>query len=210
MLDEQSTSRSDILTLTTEIVSAHISNNLVELAVVSELIQMVFEKLSALVADEVEPTALTPAVPIKRSVTDEYLVCLEDGKKLKMLKRHLMTSYDMTPDQYRAKWGLAKAYPMVAPASRESGKNSPKRSAWARRSRWPPHRSQSGPARRLPLSHQIALTVLAPERLKRPAQHEAAHKRHCGEQRADPQVLREARFDPEQRERKRLRRTATP
>ena len=58
---------------------------------------------------------LTPAVPIKRSVTDDYIVCLEDGKKLKMLKRHLMTAYNMTPEEYRAKWGLKRDYPMVAP-----------------------------------------------------------------------------------------------
>ncbi len=62
------------------------------------------------------PVELTPAVPVKKSITDEYLICLEDGKKLKMLKRHLMTSYGMTPEDYRAKWGLAHDYPMVAPA----------------------------------------------------------------------------------------------
>ena len=61
------------------------------------------------------PVELTPAVPIKKSVTDDYIVCLEDGKKLKMLKRHLMTAYNMTPEEYRAKWGLRPDYPMVAP-----------------------------------------------------------------------------------------------
>ena len=66
--------------------------------------------------DEPAPTELTPAVPIKKSVTDDYIICLEDGKKLKMLKRHLMTAYDMTPEAYRAKWGLKPDYPMVAPA----------------------------------------------------------------------------------------------
>ena len=66
-------------------------------------------------SDEPAPAELTPAVPIRRSVTDDYIVCLEDGKKLKMLKRHLMTAYEMTPEQYRAKWGLKPDYPMVAP-----------------------------------------------------------------------------------------------
>lgn len=116
MSEEQSINRSEILTLTTEIVSAHVSNNSVGLEAVPSLIQSVFEKLSALAVDEAAPTALTPAVPIRRSVTDQYIVCLEDGKKLRMLKRYLMATYGMTPEAYRAKWGLASDYPMVAPA----------------------------------------------------------------------------------------------
>ena len=93
------------------------SNNAVAQTDVAPLIQSVFEKLSALASDEAPtPVELTPAVPIKRSVTDDYIVCLEDGKKLKMLKRHLMTAYDMTPEEYRAKWGLKPDYPMVAPS----------------------------------------------------------------------------------------------
>jgi predicted transcriptional regulator len=107
--------RSELLTLTAEIVSAHIGNNAVAAGVVAGLIQSVFDTLSGLVADEAAPAALTPAVPIKRSVTQDYIVCLEDGKKLKMLKRHLMTAYNMTPEDYRAKWGLKADYPMVAP-----------------------------------------------------------------------------------------------
>jgi predicted transcriptional regulator len=81
-----------------------------------QLIQSVFERISALSSDEPEPTELTPAVPIKKSVTDGYIVCLEDGRKLKTLKWHLMIAYGMTPEQYRAKWGLKPDYPMVAPA----------------------------------------------------------------------------------------------
>ena len=81
------------------------------------MIQTVFTTLEGLAAPQEEPVEeLKPAVSIKRSVTDEYIVCLEDGKKLKMLKRHLKTAYDMTPEDYRAKWGLASDYPMVAPA----------------------------------------------------------------------------------------------
>lgn len=106
--------RSDLLTLTTEIVSAHVGSN--STSDVPAFIQTVFNTLSGLSTKVAAPAELTPAVPIKRSVTDDYIVCLEDGKKLKMLKRHLMTSYDMTLDQYRAKWSLKADYPMVAPS----------------------------------------------------------------------------------------------
>jgi predicted transcriptional regulator len=116
MLEDKSTSRSELLGFTGEIVAAHVSNNSVASANIAPLIQSVFEKLQALASDEAPtPVELTPAVPIKRSVTDDYIVCLEDGKKLKMLKRHLMTAYNMTPEEYRAKWGLKPDYPMVAP-----------------------------------------------------------------------------------------------
>ncbi|MFO1144389.1 MAG: MucR family transcriptional regulator [Amaricoccus sp.] len=116
MSEDNTISRSELLALTGEIVSAHVANNAVARDEVAPLIQSVFDKLSALATDEA-PTSveLTPAVPIRRSVTDDYIVCLEDGKKLKMLKRHLMTAYNMTPEEYRAKWGLKPDYPMVAP-----------------------------------------------------------------------------------------------
>ena len=116
MAEDQSIDRGELLALTAEIVAAHVGSNAVASADVAALIQSVFEKLSALASDE-EPASveLTPAVPIRRSVTDDYIVCLEDGKKLKMLKRHLMTAYNMTPEEYRAKWGLKPDYPMVAP-----------------------------------------------------------------------------------------------
>ena len=107
--------RGELLALTSEIVSAHVGNNAIGRDQVAQLIQSVFDTLSALGSDEPAPAELTPAVPIRRSVTDDYIVCLEDGKKLKMLKRHLMTAYEMTPEQYRAKWGLKPDYPMVAP-----------------------------------------------------------------------------------------------
>ena len=106
-----------LLELTAAVVSAHVSNNHVPTSDLSETIEAVFAKLSTL-SPEVEepPVELVPAVPIKKSITDEHIICLEDGKKLKMLKRHLSTSYNMTPEQYRAKWSLAYDYPMVAPA----------------------------------------------------------------------------------------------
>ncbi len=109
--------RGELLALTAEIVSAHVGNNGVEPAKLGDFIGSVFAKLSELASEEnAAPAELTPAVPIKKSVTDDHIVCLEDGKKLKMLKRHLMTVYGMTPEQYRAKWGLKADYPMVAPA----------------------------------------------------------------------------------------------
>ena len=115
MSEEQTIDRSEILTLTSEIVSAHVSNNATRGDAVPELIQSVFDKLTALAGDEPAPTELTPAIPIRKSITDDYIVCLEDGRKLKMLKRHLMTAYGMTPEEYRARWGLKADYPMVAP-----------------------------------------------------------------------------------------------
>ncbi|MEM6438426.1 MAG: MucR family transcriptional regulator [Pseudomonadota bacterium] len=109
--------KSEILALTSDIVSSHVSNNPVSPADLTGVIESVFAKLSELAEDAPEPVVeLTPAVPIKKSITDEHIVCLEDGKKLKMLKRHLKTAYDMTPEEYRQKWGLSPDYPMVAPA----------------------------------------------------------------------------------------------
>ncbi len=108
--------RNELLALTAEIVSAYVGNNALDTSTVPGMIGAVFAKLTELSTDEKPlPETLTPAVPIKRSVTDDYIVCLEDGKKLKMLKRHLMTAYGMTPEEYRARWGLKPDYPMVAP-----------------------------------------------------------------------------------------------
>ena len=104
--------RGDILGLTTRIVSAQVSNNKVGITELSELINSVHQ---ALMDSGNSPTApLKPAVPIRKSVTPGYLICLDDGRKLKMLKRHLRTAYDMSPEEYRAKWGLPLNYPMVA------------------------------------------------------------------------------------------------
>ena len=107
---------SELLTLTSEIVASHVSNNTVPVSELPNLIAQVYGALQGLTGP-VEPPKeeLRPAVPIKKSVTDDYIVCLEDGKKMKMLKRHLATAYNMTPEQYREKWGLSPDYPMVAP-----------------------------------------------------------------------------------------------
>ena len=116
MAEDQGIERSELLALTAEIVAAHVGNNAVAGTEVGALIQSVFDTLRGLASDEpAVPVELTPAVPIKRSVTDDAIVCLEDGKKLKMLKRHLMTDHGLTPEQYRARWGLKPDYPMVAP-----------------------------------------------------------------------------------------------
>ena len=112
------------ITLTADIVAAHVSNNSVAVNDLPQLIQNVHGALSALGSKPAEPEAkLEPKVPIRSSVKPDYLICLEDGKKLKMLKRHLMTHYNMTPDQYRSKWGLAADYPMVAPNYAEQRRN---------------------------------------------------------------------------------------
>ncbi len=105
-----------LITLTADIVAAHLANNSVALSDVSTLISNVHGALAALGGPAVPEPApkKEPAVPIRSSIKPDYLVCLEDGKKMKMLKRHLRTSYDMTPEQYRAKWGLPADYPMVA------------------------------------------------------------------------------------------------
>jgi len=110
-------SKDDILRMAVEVVAAYVSKNPLPAGQISEVIQTVFHSLNNLdgTGQEVKAEAPRPAVPVKRSVTPDYIVCLEDGKKLKMLKRHLRTTYNMTPDEYRAKWGLPADYPMVAP-----------------------------------------------------------------------------------------------
>jgi predicted transcriptional regulator len=106
------------LTITAQIASAYLHNNTVPLNDVSKVLQSIYDTVSGLgkrSAPAIETKPPVPAVPIKKSVADEYLVCLEDGRKLKTLKRHLRASYNMTPEEYRAKWNLPPDYPMVAP-----------------------------------------------------------------------------------------------
>ena len=106
------------LELTADIVAAYVAHNLVSPEVLSGLIARVDAALRGLSgsAEPARPVALVPAVSIKKSLTHDFIVCLEDGRKFKSLKRHLRTSYNLTPDDYRAKWGLPADYPMVAPA----------------------------------------------------------------------------------------------
>ncbi|MBM3592712.1 MAG: MucR family transcriptional regulator [Alphaproteobacteria bacterium] len=106
----------DILTLTAQIVSAHAAHNAVPVSALPTLIRDVHRTLIAIQnAPQEAPLRPEPAVAIVKSITQEYIICLEDGKKMKMLKRHLKTSFNLTPDQYRQRWGLPADYPMVAP-----------------------------------------------------------------------------------------------
>lgn len=115
-MDDTTAKNEMLITLTSDIVAAHVSNNSVAVSDLPQLIQNVHSALAALdtpvEAPEIRPE---PAVSVRASVKPDYIVCLEDGKKLKMLKRHLMTHYQMTPEDYRTKWNLPADYPMVAP-----------------------------------------------------------------------------------------------
>jgi predicted transcriptional regulator len=113
---DNETADDTLLTLTADIVAAHVSNNSVADNDLPKLIRNVHSALNAISQQAAAPEARPePRVPIRSSVKPDYIVCLEDGKRLKMLKRHLMTHYNLTPDQYRQKWGLSADYPMVAP-----------------------------------------------------------------------------------------------
>src|SRR4028118_523327 len=115
-MENQDNFTETLITLTADIVSAHVSNNSVAVNDLPVLIQNVHNALSGLGARPEEPEVKQePAVSVRSSIKPDYIVCLEDGKKLKMLKRHLMTHYQITPDEYRQKWGLNSDYPMVAP-----------------------------------------------------------------------------------------------
>jgi len=107
----------EIMDLTAEIVASYVENNTLSTADVPALIQSVHRALTSIAAgvEAVEAPPKEPAVPVRRSITPDYLICLEDGRKFKSLKRHLRTKYNLSPEDYRAKWGLAKDYPMVAP-----------------------------------------------------------------------------------------------
>jgi predicted transcriptional regulator len=105
----------ELLPLVSDVVAAHLSNNNVPSSEVAPLIGTVYQALAELSVIGTPAARPEPAVPVKKSVTPDYIVCLEDGRQLKMLKRHLRTTYDMTPDQYRQRWALPADYPMVAP-----------------------------------------------------------------------------------------------
>ena len=106
-----------LLEMTADIVSAYVGNNTVQATEVPGLISSIHAALTQVSngAVEPEPEIKDPAVPVRKSITPDFLICLEDGRKFKSLKRHLRTKYNMSPEEYRAKWGLAKDYPMVAP-----------------------------------------------------------------------------------------------
>lgn len=106
-----------MLEMTAKVASAYLGNNSVAPNQIADVINMVHKALSEISGTPQEPEAepQKPAVPVRKSITPDYIICLEDGKRLKMLKRHLRTTYDLTPEEYRAKWGLPADYPMVAP-----------------------------------------------------------------------------------------------
>ena len=116
-MEDNSSSSSELAELTVVIVSAYVSNNAVVAADLPDLIDQTFSALREAEAKETQPIQeeLEPAISIKKSVTPDYIICLEDGKQFKSLKGHLRTSFNLSPDQYRAKWGLPYNYPMVAP-----------------------------------------------------------------------------------------------
>lgn len=118
-------SPNEILELTTDIVSSYFAGNQVDAGDIPAVIERVYKTMAALAGGAVASVAErpAPAVPIKKSITPDYIICLEDGKKLKMLKRHLSSAYGMTPDQYRERWGLSSDYPMVAPNYAERRSN---------------------------------------------------------------------------------------
>ena|SRR5581483_10091032 len=111
----ESPADTSVLGLTAQIVAALVSNNSVSPDSLSPLIQQVYRTLAGVGNQITPPERPQPAVHPKKSVFDDYIICLEDGKRLKMLKRHLKTAYNMTPEQYRERWGLTSDYPMVAP-----------------------------------------------------------------------------------------------
>ena len=110
--------KSEVIEMTADIVSAYVGNNTISTADLASLIQSVHSALSGVTnsGEPVEAAPKEPAVPVKRSIQPDHLVCLEDGRKFKSLKRHLRTKYNLSPEEYRAKWGLPKDYPMVAPS----------------------------------------------------------------------------------------------
>ncbi len=118
---QKSANDDEKLRLSANIVAAYVGQNTIAASQIPDLIHSVYSAFTALTERTIdpEPEQQKPAVSIKRSITQDYLICLEDGKQLKMLKRHLRTNYGLTPEEYRAKWGLASDYPMVAPGYAE-------------------------------------------------------------------------------------------
>jgi len=114
MTENSSADSNEIIAWTADIVASHVQNNSVAISDLPQLIKTVHDSLAGLTGDSPAEKP-QPAVSVRRSVTPDYIVCLEDGRKLKMLKRHLATAYGMTPEDYREKWGLPSDYPMVAP-----------------------------------------------------------------------------------------------
>ena len=108
-------SHAELLELTSEIVAAHLSNNTLPISDLPQLIRDIYKTLASVGDGQTVKERPQPAISVKKSVSPDFIICLEDGKKLKMLKRHLKTAYNMTPEEYRERWNLPRDYPMVAP-----------------------------------------------------------------------------------------------
>ncbi len=113
--ETENSSKENILRMTTEVVAAYVGNNVLPTGQIGDVISTVFGSLQGLEGKNGNAAPPKPAVSVRKSITPDHIICLEDGKKLKMLKRHLRTTYNLTPEEYRARWGLAANYPMVAP-----------------------------------------------------------------------------------------------
>ena len=151
MSETNSEMHETLITLTSDIVAAHVGNNSVAVGELPELIGNVYTALAGLGAPEPEPEAPPqPAVPVRSSVKKDKIVCLEDGMELKMLKRHLMTHHGMTPAEYRQKWGLASDYPMVAPNYTETRRDLAKKIGLGRKpgTKVAPKTAAKAPAKR--------------------------------------------------------------
>ncbi|PJG47189.1 transcriptional regulator [Sphingobium sp. LB126] len=134
-----------LVTLTADIAAAYVSNNSVAVSDLPNMLQSIYGALSGVQSPVApEPVKQEPAVSVRASVKPDYIVCLEDGKKLKMLKRHLMTHYQMTPDDYRAKWNLAPDYPMVSPNYAEQRRELAKKIGLGTKARKAPRRKKLG------------------------------------------------------------------
>jgi predicted transcriptional regulator len=138
----------ELLRMTADVVAAYVSNNTLPTAQLAEVINAVYISLRSLEGQSAEPPPepLKPAVPVRKSITADFLICLEDGKKLKMLTRHLRSTYNMTPDEYRSKWNLPADYPMVAPNYAEQRSEFAKRIGLGRGAGRPPGRRAVGVA----------------------------------------------------------------
>ncbi|KHL24279.1 hypothetical protein PK98_15045 [Croceibacterium mercuriale] len=158
-----------LIALTSDIVAAHVTNNTVNVADVATLIQNVFGALQGLGVSEPVVERPEPAVSIRASVKPDYLVCLEDGKKMKMLKRYLMTQYGMTPEQYRERWNLPADYPMVAPEYAEKRRTLAKSIGLGRKPGERPGQKVAPKPGRKPRAAPAAKTVASAEKVAEPA-----------------------------------------
>jgi predicted transcriptional regulator len=134
-------SKGEILKMTADVVAAYVGNNTLPTTDVSGVISTVYGSLQNL-ENGIHGVKPTPAVPVRKSVTRNHIICLEDGKKLKMLKRHLRSTYNLTPEEYRARWGLPPDYPMVAPAYAQERSDFAKKIGLGRASRTAPKRKK--------------------------------------------------------------------